>query len=349
MVESPISGNKDPSSVEGGYKYIPIGSAEEASQVGYQQIGEPVKDRLEISEKELPKVPPCECDKPAPPPPDKVKTSEAHQKEAVKAIQTNPWLSETSFISSFAAVIFKLLNLQKRVQYEEAQRALAVQGKTFELTTSNAGLAKAITFSQADEKMWGAYGNFISAGISAISFVDTSRNLGKATKKFENDVKDTKQKLVEEQDKYLGAKATDKNNPQAIDDMIKQRKNEKWDGPDGEKVKELEKELATKESQKERNILDHERTLSQLSQMKMETLKQSFQGFTAVQQAAITYERGRLEEIKGLNDAQIQLYNKQQEKWSKGADDAKQMFDRFADFLTRMIQSSYDAHRIGRS
>ena len=26
MVESPISGNKDPSSVEGGYKYIPIGT-----------------------------------------------------------------------------------------------------------------------------------------------------------------------------------------------------------------------------------------------------------------------------------------------------------------------------------
>ena len=341
MVDSPISGNKEPSSVQGGYKYVPPGSAEEASQVGYQKIGEPVKDRIEISEKEFPSSPPCECDKPSPRAPDKAKTSEANQKEAIKIIRTNQWFT-LGYIAKLAKVISETLDMQKFIRYNQAQREMMIGQKLYELARDNAELTKQITNSQAYEKLVQAVSSLVTATISFASAVDmATANKTKAIEEHNQELAVAKKDLTDaklKENPNIQAKDLKKNpTPKDIEDhykelndLIEKDKSHDYKSPE---VKKHQERVNYLEGQRERNISDKERTLTTIAQMKTEGYKAVVQAASNFIIASITFERGTLEEMKGFNDGAIQAFNKQMETEKAAKEAAKSDFDLFYNYL----------------
>lgn len=356
MVDSPISGQKDPTSVEGGYKYVPPGSAEEASQVGYQKIGEPVKDRIEISEKEFPSSPPSECDKPSPRAPDKAKTSEASQKEAIKIIRTNQWLV-LGYIAKLAKVIYETLDIQKYIRLTQAEREIVVGQKIYELARNNAELAKQITDTQAYEKLVTAVAALVTATISFASALDM------ATASKSKAIKEHEQELAGAQKDLTAAKIKENPATKAIDlkpdakpqekeahfkklnDIIEQDKIFDYKSPE---VKKQQERVNYLEGQRERNISDKERALTTIAQMKTEGYKAIVQAASNFAIASITFERGTLEEMKGFNDGAIQAFNKQMETEKASKEAAKSDFDLFYNYLIRASQADVDSHKMGR-
>lgn len=340
----------------------PIGSTEEASQVGYKKIGQAAKDQIKVSEGVTPSSVTAECDKPTLAAPDAALTSDASLQQAVETLKANPWFLP-SFLSAFNAIMYELLQTQKQIQFNESNMELYVRQKLYDLAQTNAELSKQITDNQAFEKLVQAVAAFATAALTAYNLVETTKNMGEATSKVENDIKNQRSQLDKAKFAELNKDPETKAKIGVIDepinpsaDQIAKRekalsevvdKNKDYQYKSDE-VKREQKKLDELEGSKETKIYEKERMLSTLSQMKGEALKQAVQAVSGVLTAQITFERGRMEESKGLNEGAIQALNKFSETTTKARDDAKGNFDKFADFMNRIIESVATAHRLGR-
>lgn len=345
MVESYFE-KKDPS-IEGS-KY-PIEGLEEILKPGFEKI-EPTKitqekDTLEMSQEFPPVVEKVESDKPRISIPDPEKISDPNIKKAAELLKTQRWLAP-SFIAAFTAVMFELLQLQKEVRYKEADIELLVRQELFELAKSNAHLAKLITDSQAWEKLVQAVSSFVSAAVTTVNMIETTKNIGKASTEIADEIKNKKTQLAEAMKTENPQGVSVANNIQDIDDIVRNSSGYKYTS---KQVTDLQDTLKQLESNREYNISNKERMYSQISSMRGEALKATIQGVTQVLTASITFDRGRMEEMKGLNEGMMQSFNKFSETSAKARDDAKAMYDRFADFLARIIDSVFKAHKLGQA
>lgn len=347
MVDS-LSGDKTPET----QKYLPpgkplLGGTDATSQVGYQYTGEAIKDEMVTSEQQPPPPPSSQSDKPSPRAPDPEKIREATLRKAIVKLQSNPWL-KPSFLSGFTAVMYLIFNLQKDARYQDAQVGINVRQKLYTLSESTAKLTRLITETQAEEKFVQAISSFVNAGLSTISAIETTRNLGNAAKTYDNEIAAQKKVVQEAKSGENPALAALEKKPgttqKDLDDFIRNDKKPDYT----EKVKKAEEKLAKLEGDRDQTIRQKEYSLNQVTQMKGEAAKQVVNAFSSFLQATITNERGISEEEKGLLEAAIQVLRTFEEKSTKSTDEAKQEIDRFVDLLTKMTDSTLQAHKIGR-
>lgn len=350
---------KDPS-IQGN-KY-PLEGIEDILKAGFEKV-EPAKlskesDTLEMSQELPPPPEKVESDRPRISIPDPEKISDPKIRKAAELLQTQKWLAP-SFIAAFTAVMFELLQLQKEVRYKEANIELLVRNQLYELSKSNAHLAKLITDSQAWEKLVQAVSSFVTAAVTTVNLVETTKNMGEATKYIDDQTKKHKEdmaKAMQIENPTIQITDLPKSPPptaQQIKDHLAQfdnivKNDQKFDYKSDE-VKKHQKALMELEGNREYSISNRERTLSMISQMRGEALKSTIQGVTGVLTATITFDRGRMEEIKGLNEGEMQSMNKFSETSSKARDDAKANYDRFADYIARIIDSVFKAHKLTQS
>lgn len=334
-------------------KFPSMEKMEGVLKAGFDKIVEPSKDEIKVSEEEALLSPPSDCDKPRISAPNAEKTNEANLKKAATYLKNNPWLIP-SFLVVFSSVMFEIMKLQQTVRFKEAQIELLVRQHLWDLAKSNAVLARTITESQAYEKFVQAVASFVTAAISGISSMASLKNLGKAAKQMDEQTAAQKRKLDEAKAKENPAvKAQDLPvNPtkdqhdkhfKDLDDNIKKDNTGFKYSDDIKKQEEAYKNL---EYQRESNVSNRERTLSQITQMKSEAWKSTIQGMSGVLTALITLDRAKMEELKGYNEGMIQAMNKYSETSSKARDDAKAMFDRISDFIAKIVDSYFKAHSI---
>ena len=341
-------------------KYLPpgkplLGGTDATSQVGYQYTGEAIVDEIVTSEQTPPPPPSSQSDKPSPRAPDPEKIREATLRKAIVKLQSNPWL-KPSFLSGFTAVMYLIFNLQKDARYQDAQVGINVRQKLYALGESTAKLTRLITETQAEEKYIQAISSFVNAGLAVINLAETTKNVGTANKQITDEINAKKKelhdvKMKENPDlKVLDMPKRDPSKSQEdhmkeIDAWMKTKDKDFKYSPEVEK---LEKQLQNMEESKQSNISRRETTLSQISQTRGEAAKQVVNAFSSFLQASITTDRAIAEEEKGLLEAAIQVLRTYEEKSTKSADEAKQEIDRFVDILTKMTDSTLQAHKMGR-
>lgn len=106
------------------------------------------------------------------------------------------------------------------------------------------------------------------------------------------------------------------------------------------------KELKDLQDNKETNIYKQQQHQDQLIQQFGQIQTQTLNGVSGILQSLIKTDSGRKEEMQKLTEGFMQALNKFSETASKTRDDAKSNFDRFAEFLSRVIESIYRAAQI---
>ena len=344
-------------------EFLPLTGTDATSEVGYVETGEAVKekvkDKIVVSDEKPSTKVTCECGKPSLPKPD-VKKIEKYLNTCVKFQKENPWFTP-SFLVQFTSVIYELLLLQKNVRFNEAQVEMKVRKELFELAKSNAELQQLITNTQAFEKLVQAVASFVNAGLSAVNLIETTKNLGEARESIEKDITDAKEALTVAKAKELEAEKKSKvkveelpatATPKEREDRLEKLgaaikaddvKDYEYKSPE---VKRAQAKLDDLETGRERIISQREQVRTQISQMRGQMLKQVIDAISGVLTANITWKRGELELWKGMQEGSIQSLNKFSETSSKARDDAKSMYDRFADFLAKIVDSVFKAHSI---
>lgn len=348
MPHDRITGAGEPSSMP----LVPLKGTEATSQTGFLITGAATKDQVQRSE-ELPlQEILCQCDKPALQKPDQQKVDQALP-TVVKFLHDNPWF-KPSFLTSFTEVIYELLKMQKTAHYNEAQTELTVRGQLYDLAFKNASLQKQITENQAFEKFVQAFASLATVAVTTINLVESTKNFGEASKKVEEQIKTADKELMQAKIKENPATKTIDIDPKLppqkkaaefkkLEDIINQDKTTEYKT---DAVKNAEKTLHSLKENREYNISNKERMMSQISSMRGEAFKSTVQAAAQFATGSITLGRSTLEEVKGQVDAVMQSFNKFSETSSKSRDEAKQMFDRFADFLARIIESVHKTHSI---
>ncbi|WP_195155539.1 hypothetical protein, partial [Candidatus Protochlamydia phocaeensis] len=88
--------------------------------------------------------------------------------------------------------------------------------------------------------------------------------------------------------------------------------------------------------------------LNRLSDLNNEVIKNSINGVSQTIQAGLIGKEGAIDALKTMNDGYLQVLNKYAENTAKSRDDAKANFDRFVDFLMKIVDSDFKAHSIGQ-
>ncbi len=263
------------------------------------------------------------------------KWKEEFPEQTVAEITQNPWF-KPSYTAAFYAVMTNILNLKRDTHFKEYETELQTRIGLVDMAKANASLTIESYNLQAREKYIEAIQSGISAGFSTIQVFATAHNYGKAKETYDNELK-TRQGRVRQQAIDDGIQLVDDNAPlpQITDSaMLKQRR----------------QELDTWITQEAYEIQKNAQYLSQYeTQPRFQILEQLNKTVGSVLQGGIKTEMGFVESQKQMNEGYMQALNKYNDTSAKSRDDAKADFDRFLDFLNRLIDAEFKAHALGHS
>lgn len=282
------------------------------------------------------------ADQPNPYPPKKVSSETI--KDTLKELKKSSWFAPT-FLATFIAVMQDIANYERLTHLQEGQIEIKMRDYLFQLAKTTSELTKALYEKQSYEKVIEAFSNFASAAVSGVQFVQSTRNLGVATKKVEDRITAKQNEIQTEKDHQRGVITTDE--PDSVKRQQKLTELEQRGYSD--KVKKLEKQLANMEDSRDSDIqrqLQHE---DETTRHFSDTLKQTIQGVGAFIQSRIKLEEGEIESLKQLTEGYIQAFNKYSETSARARDDAKQAFDREYDFTNRIVESSFKLQSLSHS
>ena len=259
---------------------------------------------------------------------------EEFPEQTVEEITKNPWF-KPSFTAAFYAVMTEVLNLKRDTHFKEYQTELQTRIGLIDMAKANSALTRESYNLQAKEKMIEAIQSAVSAGSSAFQIAATARNYGKAQKMYDDELKIRKGRVRDE----AGIKLADPGTPIPL-----------AKDTDSPMLKQRRQELDSWETQRGYEIQKNAQHLNQYeTQIKFQILEQMNKTVGSIMQAGIKTEMGIVEAQKQMNEGWMQALNKYNDTSGKSRDDAKADFDRFLDFINRLIDAEFKAHALGHS
>ena len=274
--------------------------------------------------------------------PDVNKVNGLNLQQALKDMKANPWFAP-SFLAKFTTIINSQLDQQRKIHLQEAFNEMDVRGRLFELSKSTAALAKALMDNQAQEQLTQAIAAFANSGVSMFQFVQTTGNLGRATKQVDDKIAAQQQKIVDMENPNLppGTRKVADYDAKELEQLAIPKP-----GIDSPEITAQKNILAKMNESREADIQAYMRNFDQQVQTMGEAQKQAINGVNAVLISTIKTDSGVKEEMQKILEGFIQSMNKFSETTAKSRDDAAANFNRFLDFMDKIIGSDFKAHSI---
>ncbi|WP_068467250.1 hypothetical protein [Candidatus Protochlamydia phocaeensis] len=247
-------------------------------------------------------------------------------------LQANPWFN-VSFLAVFNNIMTEILGLEQKNHYMEAQTEMQSRVNIIAISQTQSELTKALYDTRAEEKMVEAITSFAQAGMAVVQIGMTWNNASRAEVAANKAMQEDKTALDNALAKHpeLG---TDIN---AIKD------------PPPDVKAHLEAYNKTQTESWRREFVQSKVTeYNRLSDLNNEVVKNAINGVSQTIQAGLIGKEGEIDALKTINDGYLQVLNKYAENTAKSRDDAKANFDRFVDFLMKIVDSDFKAHSIGQ-
>lgn len=263
--------------------------------------------------------------------------------EATKQLKETSWLS-TTFLAAISALINGMAHYETLNFLSQAKLETKLRDYIFQMAKSNSELTKALYEKQSEEKRMEAFNHFASATISAVQFVQTMKNKGVGTKKVDDDI--AKNKTALEQQGLKDAGVTTGDNQQEI-----QRKVNDYAalGQKSDEYKALEKKISKMELKRDGLIEQQIDREDRKTQNVSDTIKQTVQGIGSLIQSGIKSEQGQIDALKQLQDGFIQAFTKYSDTSAHERDSAQSGFERYYDFITRLVDSVFRYQSLSHS
>ena len=272
--------------------------------------------------------------------PDVNKVNGLNLQQALKDMKANPWFAP-SFLAKFTTIINSQLDQQRNIHLQEAFNEMDVRGRLFELSKSTAALAKALMDNQSQEQLTQAIAAFANAGVSMFQFVQTTGNLGRATKQVDDKIAAQQQKILDIKYPPDGTRKVADYNAKKLEQLAIPKP-----GIDSPEITAQKNILAKMNESREADIQAYMRNFDQQVQTMGEAQKQTINGVSSVLASIIKTDSGVKEEMQKILEGFIQSMNKFSETTAKSRDDAAANFTRFLDFMNKIIESDFKAHSI---
>jgi hypothetical protein len=245
--------------------------------------------------------------------------------------EKNPWFNPT-FLAALNEVMISILNLQQKIHVDEAFNELRIRDALFEEAKTNAKVAKELMENQAQEQLVQAVASFATAGVSAAQFMQTSRNMGFAKQKVQDEIKAQEAAVLNQYD--VDVQANLEVGPRDVKALPAPGKESPMLTAKREKLKEMSDPRV-----QEQRVQQEMREQEYRTQYWGETLKQINNGVSNVLTSTIKTDSAVLEERQKIEEGAIQALNKYIETRARARDEAAADFNKEIDEWRRLTHS----------